>query len=52
MERQGKAISLFSADELAYVADLFLFLGRPLKFATLDSVHSGIIFIFCSLNNS
>ncbi|VDN53314.1 unnamed protein product [Dracunculus medinensis] len=40
MERQGKAISLFSADELAYVADLFLFLGRPLKFATLDSVHS------------
>uniref|UniRef100_A0A158Q733 RNA helicase n=1 Tax=Elaeophora elaphi TaxID=1147741 RepID=A0A158Q733_9BILA len=32
--RSGKAISLFGTDEVPYVIDLFLFLSRPLKFAT------------------
>ncbi|KAK6105949.1 DEAD/DEAH box helicase family protein [Brugia pahangi] len=38
--RSGKAISLFGADEVPYVIDLFLFLNRPLKFATTSSVSS------------
>ncbi|EFO19598.1 DEAD/DEAH box helicase [Loa loa] len=37
--RFGKAISLFGADEVPYVVDLFLFLSRPLKFATTDSAN-------------
>ncbi|VDK84680.1 unnamed protein product [Litomosoides sigmodontis] len=37
--RSGKAISLFGADEVPYVIDLFLFLNRPLKFATTSSVN-------------
>ncbi|CAG9536046.1 unnamed protein product [Cercopithifilaria johnstoni] len=36
--RSGKAISLFGADEVPYLIDLFLFLNRPLKFATTNSV--------------
>uniref|UniRef100_A0A8R1TPA5 RNA helicase n=1 Tax=Onchocerca volvulus TaxID=6282 RepID=A0A8R1TPA5_ONCVO len=35
--RFGKAISLFGADEVPYVVDLFLFLSRPLKFAAINS---------------
>uniref|UniRef100_A0A915Q3T8 RNA helicase n=1 Tax=Setaria digitata TaxID=48799 RepID=A0A915Q3T8_9BILA len=35
--RSGKAISLFGADEVPYVIDLFLFLNRPLKFAMVNS---------------
>ncbi|VDN01811.1 unnamed protein product [Thelazia callipaeda] len=37
--RSGKAISLLSTDELPYFVDLFLFLSRPLKFATNSSSY-------------
>lgn len=37
--KSGKSYSLISADELPYLADLFLFLGRPLNFAKPDSIY-------------
>ncbi|VDN25019.1 unnamed protein product, partial [Gongylonema pulchrum] len=37
--RVGRAISLFSFDEVPYVSDLFLFLGRTLDFAIPGSVY-------------
>ncbi|VBB32965.1 unnamed protein product [Acanthocheilonema viteae] len=40
--RSGKAISLFGTDEVPYVIDLFLFLSRPLKFATTNETLIGI----------
>uniref|UniRef100_A0A7E4VM66 RNA helicase n=1 Tax=Panagrellus redivivus TaxID=6233 RepID=A0A7E4VM66_PANRE len=36
----GTAYSLVSPDEMAYVIDLFLFLGRPLKFASPTDVYN------------
>ena len=41
--RAGKSFSLITPDELPYLADLFLFLGRPLKFATPDSEFRGTV---------
>ncbi|TKR63110.1 hypothetical protein L596_026985 [Steinernema carpocapsae] len=35
----GRSYSLVSPDEMPYLVDLFLFFGRPLKFATGDSVY-------------
>jgi ATP-dependent RNA helicase DDX54/DBP10 len=37
----GHAISLFSPDELPYLADVFLFLGRPLNFVNDAVVGDG-----------
>lgn len=39
--RSGTAISLVSADELAYLSDLFLFLGKPIRFATDSDEYDG-----------
>lgn len=48
--KSGKSYSLISADELPYLADLFLFLGRPLNFAKPDSIYRGCtLFIFYDL---
>lgn len=52
--RIGKAISLLSSDELPYLADLFLFLGRPLKFALPETKYDGehfVIFAFSCRNS-
>uniref|UniRef100_A0A0M3J4C5 RNA helicase n=1 Tax=Anisakis simplex TaxID=6269 RepID=A0A0M3J4C5_ANISI len=35
----GKAFSLIGTDEIPYLADLFLFLGRPIRFADATSVY-------------
>jgi superfamily II DNA/RNA helicase len=35
--KAGSAFSLVSYEELAYVVDFFLFLGRELTFATPDN---------------
>ncbi|VDN24984.1 unnamed protein product [Gongylonema pulchrum] len=43
--RVGRAISLFSFDEVPYVSDLFLFLGRTLDFAIPGSVYKGKRFV-------
>lgn len=37
----GTSYSLVSPDEMPYVLDLFLFLGRPLKLAEDSSVYKG-----------
>ncbi|CAB3409888.1 unnamed protein product [Caenorhabditis bovis] len=37
--RSGTAISLIANDELPYLADLFLFLGKPINFAQDGSVY-------------
>ncbi|VDM46071.1 unnamed protein product [Toxocara canis] len=37
--KKGRSYSLVSADELPYLADLFLFLGRPLNFAESHSAY-------------
>ncbi|KHJ91683.1 DBP10CT domain protein [Oesophagostomum dentatum] len=37
--RSGTAISLISSDELPYLADLFLFLGKPMRFAHDDDKY-------------
>ncbi|XP_013383468.1 ATP-dependent RNA helicase DDX54 [Lingula anatina] len=38
--RSGTAFSLISSDEVAYVFDLHLFLGRPLNFASMTAAES------------
>ncbi|CAO4375680.1 unnamed protein product [Caenorhabditis nigoni] len=37
--RSGTAISLIANDELPYLTDLFMFLGKPIKFATDGSEY-------------
>ncbi|KIH50540.1 DBP10CT domain protein, partial [Ancylostoma duodenale] len=37
--RSGTAISLIAPDELPYLADLFLFLGKPMRFAHDDDKY-------------
>lgn len=39
----GSAFSLVSYEELAYLIDLFLFLGKDLKFVTLEDEYEGKI---------
>ena len=39
--RSGKSYNLIAPDEIPYLADLFLYLGRPLEFAKSDSVYEG-----------
>ncbi|XP_067861828.1 ATP-dependent RNA helicase DDX54 [Heptranchias perlo] len=39
--RSGTAYSLVALDEIPYVYDLHLFLGRPLKFAHQDEISEG-----------
>lgn len=39
--RSGTAISLVTAEDLPYLTDLFLFLGRPIQFAKETDVYDG-----------
>ena len=43
--RSGTAFSLVAPDELPYVLDLHLFLGRPLNWATPGRKYTGRFFI-------
>lgn len=40
--RTGTAISLVTPDELPYMADLFLFLGKPIQFAADNDKYDGM----------
>ena len=39
--RSGTAISLIANDELPYLTDLFMFLGKPINFASDSSEYKG-----------
>ena len=40
--RSGVSYSLVSTDEIPFLIDLHLFLGRPLKLASPNQSHAGI----------
>ena len=44
--RSGTAYSLIAPEEMSYVIDLHLFLGRPLKYAEHGKKHTG----WCSIS--
>lgn len=49
--RSGTAYSLIAPDEIAYVIDLHLFLGRPLKIAQDEKMSAGMSDELFLLNN-
>jgi superfamily II DNA/RNA helicase len=44
--KQGSAFSLVSYEELAYLIDLYLFLGKDLKFTTAEDEYPGNLKLF------